>query len=264
MVSNREFGSTANGQSSLPASEELSRELIVPKHLKADLLVNGMMLVRKLSRRLARYYGNPRLHNKENPLDELIFIILSAKTTEPSYLRTYRLLKRTFPNWFDILDSPTGSVARVIARGGLATKKESQIWRLLTEIRERTGRDDLNFLKKMTTEEAEKFLTSLPGVGFKTARCVLMYTMNRHVFPVDTHVKRVLSRIGIIRPERLTDKVQADIQSVIPEDIRYELHVNLVAHGRSVCTARNPTCNYCLLNDTCNYHALERVSRSLS
>jgi endonuclease III len=185
----------------------------------------------------------------------LIFIILSAKTAEASYLRTYDALKNAFDDWFHILDTPRGSVAHIISSGGLSDKKEAQIRALLDDIKERTGAEGLNLLSKMSTNEAEEFLTSLPGVGLKTARCVLMYSLGREVFPVDTHVRRVLSRLGIIRFERLSDKVQNSIQKRVPSEIRYKLHVNLVAHGRAICRARNPLCNSCVLSDICKYYA---------
>ena len=207
------------------------------------------------SARLSRQYGDPRHYNKKDPLDELIFIILSAKTTEASYLRTYDALKNAFDDWFHILDTRRGVVAHIISSGGLSYKKEDQIRALLDDVKGRTGAEGLNLLSKMSTNEAEEFLTSLPGAGLKTARCVLMYSLGREVFPVDTHVRRVLSRLGIIRFERLSDKVQNSIQKRVPSEIRYKLHVNLVAHGRAICRARNPLCNSCVLSDICKYYA---------
>ena len=207
------------------------------------------------STRLSRQYGDPRHYNKSDPLDELIFIILSAKTTEASYLRTYDALKNAFDDWFHILDTPRGVVARIISSGGLSDKKEAQIRALLDDIRRRTRAESLNLLSEMSTNQAEEFLTSLPGVGLKTARCVLMYSLGREVFPVDTHVRRVLSQLGIIRFERLSDKVQNSIQERVPSKLRYKLHINLVAHGRAICRARNPLCNSCVLSNICKYYA---------
>ncbi len=209
----------------------------------------------RISGRLSDEYGDPRLGNKEDPLDELVFIILSAKTAERSYFRTYEALKKAFPNWFHILDAPEGSVASVIGLGGLANKKEAQIRALLRAIRDRPGPMGLGPLAEMDTEEAESFLTSLPGVGAKTARCVLMYSLEREVFPVDTHVGRVLSRIGIIPRQRLTETAQDAIQAIIPLALRYKLHVNLVAHGRAVCRSRKPLCPACVVNESCDYYA---------
>jgi endonuclease III len=216
-----------------------------------------------VSDRLSQEYADPRLGNKDDPLDELIFIILSARTAESGYSRTYRALRDAFHSWFDILGTPEGSVARIISSGGLAEKKERQIRSLLQAVRDRTERKDLSFLQRMSTEEAEGFLTTLPGVGLKTARCVLMYSMGRNVFPVDTHVRRVLSRLGFVRYQRLTSRVQDQIQQTIPVRLRYKLHVNLVAHGRAVCTARRPSCERCILNHLCDYYA-KKTQSSLS
>lgn len=215
-----------------------------------------------VSARLSSQYSDPRHYNKSDPLDELIFIILSAKTAEVSYLRTYDALKNAFDDWFDILGTPRGSVAHIISSGGLSGKKEAQIRALLDDIKRQTGTEGLSLLSKMSTNEAEEFLTSLPGVGLKTARCVLMYSLDRDVFPVDTHVRRVLSRLGIVRFERLSDKVQNSIQERMPSELRYRLHVNLVAHGRAICCAREPRCNYCVLSDICAYYDNHYIRRT--
>lgn len=216
--------------------------------------------IRELAQRLSRKYGDPRLHNKSNALSELIFIILSAKTSESSYLRTYRALRNRFPNWFDLLSTPRGTVSRIIEAGGLSRRKEDQIRSLLEEIRVHAEkRNNLALLSRMATKSAERFLTSLPGVGLKTARCVLMYSENRAVFPVDTHVRRIMHRLGIMEVLRLTDSVQDSIQGRVPPSVRYKLHVNLVAHGRATCRSRMPLCDACVVNDMCGYFIRKRA-----
>jgi endonuclease III len=210
--------------------------------------------LRLVSRTLAQRYGSPRHHNKDNPVDELVFILLSSKTSERSYLRTYRSLRKTFPGWWGILDTRPGAVASVIKLGGLSRKKEGQLRALLSEIRSRSPTGGLTDLSHMKNEEAERVLTSLSGIGLKSARCVLMYSFNRAVFPVDTHCRRILSRMGFIEFRRLTDKVQDEIQSAIPEDIRHDLHVNLVAHGREICTPSSPKCGHCPISRYCLYY----------
>jgi endonuclease III len=212
----------------------------------------------KVSSRLTERYRNPRLHNKSNPLDELIFILLSAKTAERSYLRTYAALRMKFHPWSRILEAPASSVVAVITEGGLAEKKEKQLRALLLAIRERTGEVSLEFLSDLSDEDAESFLVSLPGIGLKSARCVLMYSLHRDVFPVDTHCRRVLSRLGLVEFERLTDSVQNRIQAKIPAGIRHTLHVNLVAHGREVCVSRRPRCGECPISEFCTYFANSR------
>jgi endonuclease III len=210
-------------------------------------------LLRWASRLLKRQHHSPRHHNKSDPLDELVFILLSAKTTERSYLRTYDALRRRFANWFDVLGSPIGTVASTIHEGGLSVKKERQLRALLAEIDTTIGREEFAKIRHSSTSEATRILARLSGVGLKSARCVLMYSLGREVFPVDTHCRRVMARLGVIQFERLTDSVQDKIQEVVPPSIRYDLHVNLVAHGRTVCTARKPSCSACVLNAGCAY-----------
>ena len=210
-------------------------------------------LLRWASRLLKRQYRSPRHHNRSDPLDELVFILLSAKTTERSYLRTYEALRRRFDDWFDILGSQIGTVASTIHEGGLSVKKERQLRALLTEVDTEIGREAFAKIRSCSTPEATRMLAGLPGVGLKSARCVLMYSLGREVFPVDTHCRRVMARLGVIRFERLTDSVQDKIQEMVPRPIRYDLHVNLVAHGRTVCTAREPRCSACVLNSRCAY-----------
>lgn len=210
-------------------------------------------ILRWASRRLQREYRSPRHHNKKDPLDELVFILLSAKTAERSYLRTYEALRKRFADWFAVLDSPIGTVAATIREGGLSVKKEWQLRSLLTEIQSGIGREGFARIRGLSTPEAARLLAGLPGVGLKSARCVLMYSLGRKVFPVDTHCRRVMARLGVIRFERLTDSVQDRIQELVPPSIRYDLHVNLVAHGRAVCLARKPRCGACVLKSRCEY-----------
>ncbi len=210
-------------------------------------------VLRWASRRLKLAYRSPRHHNKEDPLDELVFILLSAKTTERSYLRTYDALRRRFADWFAVLDSPIGTVAATIREGGLSVKKERQLRSLLTEIESGIGKEGFAKIHNHSTPDAARLLANLPGVGLKSARCVLMYSLGRKVFPVDTHCRRVMARLGVIRFERLTDSVQDRIQELVPPSIRYDLHVNLVAHGRAICTSRKPRCAECVLKSRCEY-----------
>jgi endonuclease III len=218
--------------------------------------------IRAVSRTLKRTYRSPRLHNKRDPLNELVFIVLSAKTAERRYLRTYAELRRSFPGWWSILRSRRGAVAKVIAAGGLAIKKENQLRGLLTSLETALEGRNLSGLRTRSTSELESFLVRLPGVGLKSARCVLMYSLDRAVFPVDTHCRRVLGRVGVIEPKRLTDSVQNEIQAIVPPRIRYDLHVNLVAHGRAVCHSRRPDCPSCPVSRICDYYARSSPTRS--
>jgi endonuclease III len=214
--------------------------------------------IKQLSVLLRKIYKNPHHYNKDDPLDELIFILLSSKTGEGNYLATYDSLKKKFPHWEEILNSPSNVVIKSIALGGLSKKKEKWIRETLREIKRKNGSANLSFLYRMKTKDAEKYLTSLPGIGLKSARCILMYSLDRKVFPVDSHCRRILSRLGIIEFKRLTNEVQDDIQQVVPSEIRFSLHVNLVAHGRFICRAINPLCSECNVRRLCKYYNLFR------
>jgi endonuclease III len=214
---------------------------------------NPQSRIPQIAARLSERYGDPRLHNKNDALDELVFIILSAKTTERSYLRTYDALHSRFPDWFDILDAPPVEVGALLASGGLATKKERQIRAVLQRLRDLGVSDLAGRLGRLDDKAAEKFLEELPGIGRKSARCILMYSFGREVFPVDTHVARVLSRLGVFQRRRLTDAVQDRIQSLVSPEFRSSLHVSLVAHGRAICKPFNPDCASCCIRDLCKY-----------
>jgi endonuclease III len=217
----------------------------------STLSASELARLKRVARLLSKTYHEPRLGNKDDSLDELIYIILSGKTAEGSFSRTYRALHSAFPNWFTILKTRRGAVARIIKRGGLSMKKEGQIRGLLSNL-ERSGVRNLRrALEPLSDRDAERLLTALPGVGLKTARCVLMYSLSRHVFPVDANVNRVLSRLGFAAGRRLTDDEHNEIQSRIPPRLRYSLHVNLVAHGRAVCRPVRPACDRCRVEPVC-------------
>lgn len=205
-----------------------------------------------LCRLLARRYGNPRHGNQRDPLDELVYIILSTRTGEAVFRGIYRSLKSAFPSWNDIDGRRVGEFHRILAPGGLSSLKAYQLLGIFSALRREFGRATLAPLKKMTDEDAERFLTSLPGVGKKVAKCVLMYSLDRQVLPVDVHTHRVAVRLGL-RAKRRPDTSQDLIEGQVPANLRYSFHVNAVAHGRVVCLPRKPMCESCVLRQYCAY-----------
>lgn len=194
-------------------------------------------------------------YNRKNPLDELLFIICSTKTGEASYRSTFRSLKETFPTHYQIAEAPAEYIARPIVSGGLSNQKAKAIRELLDIIVEKFGEPSLKSLRAMGDAEAEAFLLSLPGVGKKVARCVLMYSLGRQVFPVDTHCWRIARRLGWVRPTQ-KDKHCAPrdmdrLQSKIPPELRYSLHVNMISLGREICTPAAPRCEECPISAWC-------------
>ena len=216
-----------------------------------SLDVGSEGFIAEVDRRL-QVYGNNRHFNKSNPLDELIFIILSAQTEYYSYLETFRELRRRFPSNRDLLNARVSSIEAAIKQGGLSKKKAAQLKGALKRIYADTGKLSLAFLSKWDDRAVEDYLISLPGIGVKSARCIMMYSLNRAVFPVDTHVWRVCRRLGLT-PEvpKPTPALENDLQAKIPERFRYSLHVNMVSHGREICTTYWPKCDQCVLADLC-------------
>jgi endonuclease III len=208
-------------------------------------------LLRKIERRLRERYGQPRHHNPADPLDDLIFVVLSRMTQETKYLRTYQALRERLPTWGAVRDAPIEGLESLLADAGLAATKSQHIQAILKEIAVREGQLDLSKLREMSDDDVEAYLTSLPGVARKTARCVMLYALGRDTCPVDAHVWRVMKRLRIAPDEPWSEKGARLVESQIPLGIRGSLHVTLIAHGREICRARVPRCGECVLSDLC-------------
>ena len=204
-------------------------------------------------------------YNLKNPLDELLFIICSTKTGEASYRSTYRSLKETFPTHLRIAEAPAEYIAQPIVGGGLSNQKAKAIRDLLDIIVAKFGEPTLKPLRKMGDEEAEAFLLSLPGVGKKVARCVLMYSLGRQVFPVDTHCWRIAKRLGWVRTTQknrhCAPRDMDRLQSKVPPELRYSLHVNMISLGREICTPTAPRCNECPISAWCPKIGVPRIRK---
>ena len=204
---------------------------------------------------LARIYGTPRHGNLSDPLDELVYIILSTRTRDSSFRATFGQLKQALPSWSAVRGEDLARMEEILAPGGLGRLKAGQILSILDRLRGAFGSVTLAPLVAMPDAEAERFLVSLPGVGPKVAKCVLMYSLGRQVLPVDTHVHRVATRLGM-RTKRRPDTSQTMIEMAVPPEIRYSFHVNAIALGRSTCLPRNPRCTNCCLSSWCEYASL--------
>ena len=202
---------------------------------------------------LEQAYGRPECKPVRKTLDELIFTILSQNTTRANYEKAYGNLRRQFRTWEDVSRANTQEIAREIRVGGLADIKAERIKNVLNGIRSLRGKLDLDFLAEMPDHEALEFLLQFEGVGSKTASCVLMFSLCRPVFPVDTHVHRVSQRLGLINASVNAEAAHEILGKMIPDEMVYSLHVNLVTHGRRICKARNPSCEICVLLKTCPY-----------
>jgi endonuclease-3 len=177
--------------------------------------------------------------------------VLSQATSDVNSGRAFAGLKTRFGSWEEVLHAPVEEVADAIRSGGIAVVKAGRIQRILAEIERREGGLDLSRLEHLSDEDARDYLLSLPGVGPKTAACVLLFSMRRAAFPVDTHVHRVTTRLGLIGP-KVTAAAAHDVLSPrVPPELRYEFHVQLVRHGREVCKPDTPRCSDCVLFDLC-------------
>jgi endonuclease-3 len=186
-------------------------------------------------------------------LDELVATVLSQHTSDRNSERAFASLKERFPAWDDVLAAPAGAVADAIRMGGIADQKAVRIQRILAIVAEREGRLDLSRLHELDDAAVEAYLTSLPGVGLKTAACVLTFSMGRAAFPVDTHVHRVASRLGWAPASSTAAQAHDLLRELVPADIRYDLHLALIEHGRRVCAARRPACEACVICRRCAY-----------
>ena len=209
--------------------------------------------VKFITQNLEATYGIPRNTDPDDPLDELILTILSQSTTNINSHRAFENLKRRFPDWEMARRARTTSIAAAIKSGGLANVKSIVIKNVLAEIKARCGNLDLSFLKTAPIDEARAFLTSLKGIGPKTAACVLLFACHRPIFPMDTHIFRILRRVGLV-PARCSDE-QAHrlMEALIPLGKHYSLHINLIRHGRQICRPQNPKCAECSLIEHCAY-----------
>jgi endonuclease III len=209
--------------------------------------------IREVCAALECAYGNPRLGNQDDPLDELVYIILSTRTGDRSFRETFARLKRTYPQWDELTASDLPALEALLAPGGLGRLKARQIVAILDRLRDAFGSATLDPLENMSDREAEDFLTGLPGVAAKIAKCVLMYSLGRQVLPVDVHVHRVATRLGL-RTKKRPDTSQQLVEAAVPPELRYGFHVNAIAHGRTVCLPRLPRCEVCPVSRWCAYY----------
>ena len=200
---------------------------------------------------LADQYGAQAWIRRAEPMDELIYTVLSQHTSDRNTDRTFADLRAAFPTWQDIVDAPTEAVIDVIKGGGLSRIKGPRIQAILTEIALRRGEFRIDFLADVPFDEARQWLLSLPGVGEKTAACVLLFSFGLPALPVDTHVHRVAGRLNLIPRKMNADKAHYALESLIDEAQVYQFHVNLIEHGRRVCHARRPACSDCALSHIC-------------
>jgi endonuclease-3 len=207
--------------------------------------------VRAILARLEKRWGAMVPPRRVDPLDELVLTVLSQHTSDLNAERAFAQLRAAFPSWDDVMAAPTPLVADAIRSGGLAETKAPRIQAILRAVREREGRLDLSRLRDTPDAEARSYLTSLPGVGPKTAAVVLSFALGRDALPVDTHVHRVSKRLGLIPANASAEKADRLLHDLVPDGLRTPLHVALIRLGREICKAPTPVCRQCPLKDLC-------------
>jgi endonuclease-3 len=185
-------------------------------------------------------------------IDELILTVLSQHTSDINRDRAYAGLKQRFDSWEQVVVAPRESVADAIRPGGIADVKAGRIKTILEEIARREGSLSLDRLHDFDDQSVAAYLCELSGVGPKTAACVLVFSMGRPAFPIDTHVHRIAQRLGWIDPKASAERAHLELAPRVPPDIRYDLHVAFIDHGRKVCKPRLPHCSDCAVFDLCD------------
>jgi endonuclease-3 len=193
----------------------------------------------------------------EDPLGELILTVLSQSTNDRNRDVAFLRLRERFPSWGAVADAPVEEIEEAIRPGGISRVKSARIKQILERIeaenpRARSGDSlDLTWMRSAPLPESRAFLCSLPGVGRKTAACVLLFSYGLHDVPVDTHVSRVGWRLGLFRPGAGFDELHDEMLKIAPKGAGLELHVNLLRHGRRTCHSRAPDCGGCVLRRLC-------------
>lgn len=199
-------------------------------------------------------YGYPEWRQHLPPVDELVSTILSQNTNDGNRDKAFDALKARFPAWEAVRDAPIEAVTEAIRPAGLANQKAPRIQAALRHITETQGAITLDFLAAMDVADARQWLTTLKGIGPKTAAIILLFAFNKPSFPVDTHVHRVTRRLGLIGPKTSAERAHQVLEAIIPPDEYYPAHLNIIRHGRQVCRARQPRCEECPLTTYCEYY----------
>ncbi len=216
-------------------------------------LRNAAVRALKVYQKLCEAFGQPTWRNPLPALDELVSTILSQNTNDLNRDRAFQALRAKFPTWEAVRDAKVKDVILAIKVAGLANQKGPRIQQVLRAITKERGSLDLSFLADLPVEQAREWLMQFKGVGPKTAAIVLLFSLGRPAFPVDTHIYRVTGRIGL-RPAKMTvEQAHEHLESVFPPEMYYAGHLNLIRLGREICQARKPLCFKCPVVRLCPY-----------
>jgi endonuclease-3 len=208
--------------------------------------------IREIVRRLDKRFGPLDPPRRWDPLEELILTVLSQNTSDVNSGRAFAAMRARYPSWESLAEARPEDLAEAIKPGGLANIKARRILSILEEIRRRgDGSLDLSWMREASDPSVREYLLSLPGVGPKTAACVLAFSLDRPVIAVDTHVHRVARRLGLIDDRTDAAAAHEVLEDLIPSGLRIKMHVGLIRLGRTICRAGRPSCEICPLQDLC-------------
>jgi len=211
-------------------------------------------LAGEVRKRLLEHYGQPSWRNPLPAIDELVSTILSQNTNDANRDRAFERLTGRFPTWEAVRDAGPDQVIEAIRPAGLANQKGPRIQQVLEQISAEHGSLSLDYLRDLPVQDARNELLRFKGVGPKTAAIVLLFSLRKPDFPVDTHIFRVTGRLGL-RPERMSaEAAHRHLAKIFPSESYEEVHLNLIRHGREICHARKPGCDACFLSDLCAYY----------
>jgi len=196
-------------------------------------------------------------HNEESPpdmshpepLDGLVLTVLSQHTNDRNRDIAYARLKARCPDWESAAAAGYEVVLDAVRPAGLAPTKAKRILKILEIVLRDFGRYSISDLAGRG--DAKEYLLSLPGVGLKTAACVLLFDMKLPAFPVDTHITRVCRRIGFVPEKTSADNICAVMEREVPPSRYLGGHSNIIDHGRAICKARSPLCADCAIWGLC-------------
>lgn len=208
--------------------------------------------VAKVVTMLEAEHGTADLGNKTDPVEELVWIPLTRQTHRQNSLRSWQRIS-DLGGPPALLNTPEEELAALLKDAGLSRQKARWIKRSLEMVVERFGRLSLDDTAAWTDEEVERLLTTLPGIAVKSARCVMMYSLDRQVLPVDTHLRRLAERLGWVAEGLTERRIHEQLEAIVPPELRHSLHVNAIWHGRSVCRAIRPHCGECVLVASCKH-----------
>ncbi len=210
-------------------------------------LEDKKLIPKQIMEILDQEYGKRTWSPRRQPLAELVQTVLAQHTSDINAERAFKSMMAKFGTWDAIAETDIEKLEESIRGGGLAKQKAPRIKAVLNKLKEEERDTAMSFLRDMSVEEGLEWLTSIPGIGPKTARCVLLFSLGKPVIPVDTHVHRVARRLGLIGLKTTAEQSHRILEAMVPEEDAYRFHMHLIEHGRKICKAPRPRCKVCPL-----------------